>query len=282
MAKLLDRIANSGNKPALWLDDTAYSDRLLASGRTPWQDGAEYVAFRRKAIGLLKPDFNVVPVAAFANAWVAAHPDLRAAMAGKKRAIAPVRSLLADERLRAHLVETLRGLRAAFAGQPLVLAIPSPRAWVSEAYRLAFGADADVEVGGDEADACAVYVAEFLRSFGESGVDGLLLEEIEGAEPASAEELGWYQPVMNIAGHYRWDLGVRLPTAAAFSGSAGGVQFVIAPKSVAGAANGRVLGESFWSGEAAMVAPAGGFRFASVPADAIPEKVLERLATLRA
>lgn len=280
MPKILERLT-AGDKPLLWLDDLAYSDRLLANGKTPWHDAAEYVAFRRKAQGLLRPDFVVVPVGAFAAHWVATHADLKVAMAAKKRAIVPARTLLADEGLRAHLVETLRGLRAAFSGAPLVLAIPSPRAWVSEAYRQAFGAEAEVEVGGDEADACAVYVAEFLRSFGDSGVDGVLMEELAGAEPANAEELGWYQPVINIAGHYRWDIGVRLPTAAAFSGEAGGLQFVIAPKAVTGAANGLALGDAFWNGEAAAPAPAAGFRFATVPAEAVPEKVLERLATLR-
>lgn len=280
MPKILDRLT-VGDKPLLWLDDAAYADKLLAGGKTPWTDGAEYVAFRRKAYGLLRPDFVVVPIGRISAAWVASHPALKEAMAGKKRAVAPARTLLADEELRAYLVEMLKGLRAAFAGAPLVLSIPSPRAWVIEAWKLAFGPDAEVEVGGDEADSCSVYVAEFLRTFGESGVDGLLLREHEGAEPASAEEIAWYQPVINIAGHYRWDLGLRLPSAAGFSGDVAGVQFVIAPKALGGAANGLTLSDAFWAGEAAPPAPAGGFRFAMVPTDAVPEKVLERLATLR-
>ena len=280
MSKILERLAASGT-PALWLDDLDYSDKLLAGGKTPWHDGAEYVAYRRKAQGLLKPDFMVVPIGAFARAWVAAHPELKEAMTGKKRAVVPARTLLADEGLRLHLVETLKGVRAAFAGVPLVLSIPSPRAWVIEAYALAFGDDAEVEVGGDEADSCAVYVAEFLRSFGESNVDGVLLEEREGAEPVSAEELGWYQPVMNIAGHYRWDLGVRLPSGSGFSGDATGAQFVISPKPVTGAVNGLALGDAFWTGDAAPAAAAGSFRFATIPKDAVPEKVLDRLNSLR-
>lgn len=280
MPKILERLA-AGDKPLLWLDDNAYADKLLAGGKTPWHDGAEYVAFRRKAHGLLRPDFVVIPVGRISAAWVASHPALKEAMAAKKRAIAPARTLLADEQLRTHLVEMLKGLRAAFAGAPLVLSIPSPRAWVIEAWQLAFGADAEVEVGGDEADSCSVYVAEFLRSFGESGVDGLLLREHEGAEPVSAEEIAWYQPVINIAGHYRWDLGLRLPSAEGFSGDVAGVQFVIAPKVLGGAVSGLALGSGFWNGDAAPAAPAGGFRFAQVPTDAVPEKVLERLGTLR-
>lgn len=275
MGKILDRIT-AGH--ALWLDDTDYAERLLANGKTPWHDVAEYVAFRRKSQGLLRPDFVVVPLARFAAARVVSDAALREAMAAKKRAVVPARTLLADEALRAHLIELLKGMRAAFGSSPLVLALPSPRAWVGAAYRLAFGADAEVEVGGDEADACAMYVAEFLRSFGESGVDGLLLEEGEGEEPVSGEEIGWYQPVLNLAAHYRWDLGLRLPSGAGFAGGAEGVQFVIAPTAIAGAAHGLALGDEFWNGEAAAAAM---FRYARVPVDAVPERVLERLVTLR-
>lgn len=281
MPKLLDHLA-AGTRPLLWLDDTAYSDKLLAGGKTPWHDSAEYIAFRRKAQGLLRPDFVGIPVGRIATAWVARHAPLKDAMAARKRAVSPVRTLLAEGPLRAHIVEMLKGLRAVLGGAPLILSVPSPRAWVTEAYQLAFGADADVEVGGDEADACAVYVAEFVRSFGDSGVDGLLLEERAGAEPASAQELGWYQPVINIASHYRWDLGARFPTAAAFSGDATGLQFVIAPKAIGGVVNGVALPDSFWSGDVAPAAPRGGFRFGSVPADAVPEQVLDRLSSLRA
>ena len=159
--------------------------------------------------------------------------------------------------------------------------MPSPRAWVGTAYRLAFGPDAEVEVGGDEADSCAVYVAEFLRSFGEAGVDAVLLEEDAGAEPASGEEVGWYQPVINLAEHYRWDLGLRMPSGADYSGEAQGLQFVVSPKAIPGAVEGVVVPAGFWSGEAAATVGAGSFRYAAIPADAVPEKVLERLAELR-
>ena len=62
------------------------------------------------------------------------------------------------------------------------------------------------------------------------------------AEPAASEEIAWYQPVLNLAAHYRWDLGLRLPSAAGFSGPAEGVQFVIAPTAIVGAAAGAVIG----------------------------------------
>lgn len=277
MGRVLDRIAAG---PALWLDDADYSERLLANGHAPWQDAAAYLALRRKAQGLLQSDVVAVPLARFVAARVQADAALREAMAAKKRAVAPARTLLADEALRGHLVEIIKGLRVAFANVPLVLALPSPRAWVGFAYRLAFGNDAQLEVGADEADACAVYVAEFLRSFGECELDGVLLEEDADAEPANAEEIGWYQPVLNLATHYRWDLGLRLPSGAGYSGEAvDGISFVIAATPKSGAVQGQALGEAFWNGEAVSIATA--LRYARVPADAVPERVLERLAVLR-
>lgn len=279
MAKLLDAI-DAANGGLLWIDDTAYSNRLLAGGKTPWGHAAEYVAYRRKAAGLLRPGVNVVPLAHFAEAWITAHPDLREAMAAKKRVVVPAKTLLADEEFRAHMIDVLQGLRAAFGSSPLILSLPSPRAWVSIAYRQAFGDDADPEVGGDEADSCSVYVAEFLRSFGEVGVDGLLLEEAAGQEPASAEEIEWYQPVINVAGHYRWDIGLRFEDGSAFAGRVTGMTYVIAPTPLECAANGVVIDDAFWAGSDAPSAPKGGFRYLQIPADAVPEKVLERLATL--
>lgn len=280
MPDLIDRLGGAGG-PLLWLDDVAYVEGLLAGGRTPWLAAAEYLALRRKAQGLLQAEITALPLMRFMRARVQAHPDLREAMAAKKRAVFPARTLLADEALAAHLVEIANGLRAIFPAAPRVLAMPSPRALVREAWRLAHGSDADVEAGADEADACAVYVADFLRSFGTCEVHGLLLEEAADAEPVNAEELGWYQPVVNLAAHYRWALGVHLPDASAFVGEAAPLQFAIAPRALAGVVPGQVLAPAFWDGAPPEPAPAGGFRYASVPADAVPEQVLARLAVLR-
>ncbi|MGE3774267.1 MAG: hypothetical protein AB7I32_15180, partial [Gammaproteobacteria bacterium] len=111
--------------------------------------------------------------------------------------------------------------------------------------------------------------------------DGLLLEETAGAEPACAEELEWYRPVVNVAAHYRWDLGLRLPEASDFVGEATPMDFVIAPRAIAGAVYGDVLSPAFWDGAAPDPAAASRFHYASVPATAVPERVLARLAAWR-
>ncbi len=190
-------------RPVLWLDAHEYSAKLLANGKAPWLDVAAFVAWQRKAHGLLKPDVVVLPLAPVIEAWIGAHADLRATMAAKSRAVYPIKVLLADEPLRAHLVELARGLRvgvAGVSGPPLALVLPSPRAWVAIAYRQAH--DEAVEVGEDEADSASVFIADFLRAFGEAGVDALMLEEVDGL----AADAATCQSVLNLAAHYRWDI----------------------------------------------------------------------------
>src|SRR5262249_9164480 len=147
---------------------------LLANGNAPWLDTAAFVAWQRKSMGLLKPDVATLPLAPAIDAWLAANPALRAAMAAKSRIVFALKTLLADEPLRAHLVELARGLGAA-VNQPLALVMPSPRAWIASAYRQAHGSDA--EVSEDDVDSASVYIADFLRVFGDVRVDGLLLDD---------------------------------------------------------------------------------------------------------
>lgn len=264
-------------QPVLWLESDDYCARLLAGGDAPWLDTTAFVAWQRKAVGLLKPDVAVLPVAAVAQAWLAAHGGLRESMAVKKRAVFPLRTLLADEDLRVHLVELARALRDG-TSLPMVLVLPSPRNWAGIAYRQAHGEP--VEIGEEEADSAAVYVADLLSAFGreETGVDALLLEEDESFAPVTATELACYQPVLNVAQHFRWDVGLHLRDASRFEGALSGYGFSIAPRPLAGSVSGISLPSSFWSGADAPSAP---LRHARIPADAQPEAVLERLAALR-
>lgn len=264
---------------ALWLDSHAYCEKLLAGGSAPWLDAASFVAWQRKALGLLKPDVAVLPLAPVVKAWLASHADLREAMAAKSRATYPLKILLADEPLRAHLVELARGLRAGVAGLALALVLPSPRAWAALAYQQAHAQP--VEIGEDEADSASVYVADFLRIFGESGVDALLLEESPQTEPANAAEAGWYQSVINLARHYRWDVGLHLPLSRGEAGVGAGLDFIIAPRPQAGTACGLSLAPEFWSGVMPPPRADGGFVYAEIPSAVQPETVLVRLETLR-
>jgi len=150
---------------------------------------------------------------------------------------------------------------------------------VGLAYAQANAGEA-AEVDADAVDSAAAYVADFLRGFGDVGLDGLLLEESAESVPASAEDLRLYQAVFNVAAHYRWDVGLRLPQGAA-PAAGEGLGFVLASEAAPGLVVGLKVPEDFWGGAAAPGCPAGGFRFAEIPAGANPEGVLERLAALR-
>ncbi len=275
MSRLNDKIAGGR---LLWIDAQEYAARLLANGQPPLLDVAEYVSWHRKSQGLLKSGVAVFDVAPVVTAWIARDASLKTAMAAKRRATAPLKALLADEALRDHLRSILQGLRACHGDLPLVLEIPSPRRWLIDSFTLAHGEAPDA--GADEVDSGAVYVADFLRAFGDSGLDALLMIESTETEPATSEEVEWYQAVCNLASHYRWDVGLKLPQATSYSGGNASLQFVIAPNKIDGLPTGLILPPSFWNG-GDTPSNDGGFLYAEIPADAVPEQVLARLASLR-
>jgi len=267
---------------AVWLDDALYAERLLAAGETPWLDSGEYVSFRRQAAALLKSDILALSLGRATEAWVRAHPGLGAAMAAKKRNVAPLRVLLGDTDLRAHLLDLAQGLHACFLDVPFVLTLPSPPRWVTDAHRLAHGAESELAVGEDETDSAAVYIADFLREFAEVGCAGILLEESTDSTPRSADEIEWYRPVINVAEHYRWDIGLRTGNGAPLPPGSGPVSFTIAAQTTSDGLGGVAVTADFWDGAAVPEVPAGGFLFAEIPPDGRPETILERIAELHA
>lgn len=278
MAGLTERLTINGN--GLWLDYTAYAGRLLANRAVPWLDVDAASGWMRKAQSLLKSDVVALPAGEVVDAWLEAHTGLRGAMGAKRRAVFPLKTLLADEALRAHLVQLARVLRAGFDKLPLVLVLPSPRLWVARAYAQALPAEV-AEVDADAVDAAAAYIADFLRAFADCGLDGLLLEESKESEPATSEDQQLYQPVFNVAAHYRWDVGLRLVADGSGTAAKDGLSFLLAPQAHEGLATGIRVPAAFWSGEPAPQAEPGDFRFAEIPVEAQPEGVLERLAVLR-
>lgn len=276
MGALLDRL--QATPRARWLDASAYGARLLAGGTAPWLDVAACTAWQRKLQGLLKNEVASLPVAEVSEAWLAAHPSLRTAMAAKSRTVYALKTLLADEPLRAQLLELARALRAGLPGQPLVLVLPSPRAWVALAYTQAQGGA--IEVEDDDADSAALYLADFLQTFAEAGLDGLLLVEDASQPPLTGATLACYQSVANVAAHLRWDLGLLAPAIAEdCTALPADWSYAIAPRKLAALPMAKALPATYWSGAAAEP---GDFVYAAIPVDAQPEAVLERLAALRA
>lgn len=281
MGAFTDRLRDSSHK-LLWLDYTDYGGRLLAGGKVPWLDVSAFLGWQRKAQALLRSDVIQIQLGRLIAVWLASHEAERAALAARRRATYPLRTLLAGSSLRAHILELTHGIRANFVDLPLALVCPSPREWISESFRHAFGAEASVEVGEDEVDSASLYIADFLRILGDAGLDVLLLEESATSEPQSIADLSCYQAVFNVGAHYRWDVGLRV-SGTRFEGGGSSVAFVIAPGVVPATRVGISIIPAFWAGNttAAPDCPADGFRYSSIPREAAPELVLERVALLR-
>jgi hypothetical protein len=279
MGALLERIAAAEHR-FLWVEDAEYAAALLAGGAAPWFDAAAYVAWRRTAQGLFKSDVIALSVGPMFAAWVAADPALRAAMGARRRVNFPLKTLLAAETLRRQAGEMLAGLRSTAAQLPLAIVCPSPRAWLQDAYRLAFG-EAAPEVGEDEVDTATLHCADFLREFGSGGIDSVLLEESPSSEPAAADELAWYRSVLNVGAHYRWDMGLRMAGDRYAGTDVPGFDYCIAPAPRGAPCTGIAISEDFWSG-AAPGSLDSDFRFVRIPPGTAPETVLDRLAQLRA
>lgn len=269
-----DKLFKNNDQPAVWLDYVDYAGALLASGQPPWLSEADMIAWVGKAQGLLASQVILLPLDRIVAAWIESHPVLQEAMAKRQRSTFALKTLLADEGLRAYLKELALSFRAGFANTPLVLSCPSPALWVLQAWR---SVNAEpLALSNEDADSASVYMADFLRSFGDAGLEALLLQENEATE---STDIALYQPVLNVAEHYRWATGLLAPTGQLIEASEQ-LNFVISPQA-SGAKGGRLLPAEFWQAQNEAELGDAAFRYAVIPADAEPETVLQRLASLR-
>jgi hypothetical protein len=216
----------------------------------------------------------------------AADQDLRSAMAARSRPGYALRTLLGDERARADAADAVGALAATKGPVPLVLTVPAPGRWLAAAAAQAHPGAAPPEAG--QAETAAMYSADFLRTFGDAGVDGLLVDE--GPVPAGQlTDPEAYRPVLNVAEHYGWPVLIRTEAAAAWPhGPVPGVALWIgssAPAPAAAAAGsgapgrwGVVAGPDFWA-DADPPADAD-LVLAQIPAQADPEAVMKRVRAL--
>jgi len=271
----------AGGEPLVWLDFYDYAGaRLAGAGGIPWLDDAAFAAFHGKAQGLLGSDVITVPVERIADALLLAQPALSGAMREKKRPAYPLRRLLEDAGLRQAVSALLAPLRAADGERPLALVLPSPRQWLAAAYAVAHGEPMAAAVASDpdEIDGAAVYVANFLGEFASAGVDLVLLCESPDDGARSGEDLALYESVFKTCRHFRWAIGLLDPAGLLPVHETGALDVLIAPM---GSREARVP-EAFWMAGGEALAPANARLYQGViPADAVPETVLDRLAMLR-
>jgi len=246
-------LVRTASRPPLWLDDTAYTTRLLTEGTAPWLDAAALTSWRRKALQLLNPDVAVIDVAALARAW----PNRQ--------------GILQDEVFLAHLGDVTRALRGS-TDKPLALSLPAPAVWPALVEELSQG---DCELDVEAIDDLTGDMARLLRSQSENGIDVVLLREGTISAGLLAARLDLYTSLTNTAHHYRWDIGLHAP--AGVPAELGAFDFAIAPAGALGVE----LGPQFWNGTAPLPAHRTGFHFATIPVDAQPAQVLAQLESRR-
>lgn len=281
-ANLADLLPAQGGLAGLrlWLKSSAYTRRLLlGEAGDPWESASTYLAYFSQGQGLLRPDVGVIEVGELFAAWLRRHPALAAEMGSKRKPSFPLRCLLEQAPARALLAEIVAAVLANLGGQvPLVLAMPSPRQWLLQASRAAGRAEAEPDPASIE-DA-AMYMADLVRSVSALDVGGILIEEAQDGGPADLE---LYRPLINVARHYRWPLALRCG-ASAVSDSPALAEFDVVIGAVAAAARAHGVDASAWLGQGqppSGLAPRQ-FHFIEIAPDAMPERVLESLAALRA
>ncbi|TNE82492.1 MAG: hypothetical protein EP334_01580 [Gammaproteobacteria bacterium] len=280
---LTSYLAAGGETPRLWINFTDYTKKLLlGADENPWSNPAAYMSFYGQAHGLVKAEVVVLDVWDLFQHWMKEDPEAIPSMAGKRRVTVALRSMLEAYGPRELLAEVITALGNNYGSStPLALVMPSPRSLLVKAHQAANGEVAEPDEMN--IDTASMYVADFLRYFSETGLSGVLLVEDPELLPANSEELGWYQPIYNVAKHYRWSVGLCLPSADIDYDVPGDVNFAIAPAGSPTAAkvSGVDISDYLWVDQSGGKPATNGFYYLTIPADTKPEAVLETLATLK-
>ncbi|MBL4803021.1 MAG: hypothetical protein JKY45_14145 [Emcibacter sp.] len=282
---LVNYLSAGGVSPRFWIDFNAYAKKLLLGAEeNPWTTPATYMAFYGQAHGLVSAEIVVIDVWDLFEHWFEEDQNALPSMAGKRRVTVALKRMLEAYQPRELLAEVITAMSNNYGDSvPLVLVMPSPRSLLVKAHKAANG----IEIEPDEmnVDTASMYVADYLRYFSALNLSGVLLVEDADLMPACGEELNWYQPVFNVARHYRWSVGVQLPFSDEGFKLPEAIDFSISPagSKTETEVNLVDITSPIWDGEGSvdMLVPENGFHYMSIPAGVKPEFVLETLSSLR-
>ena len=281
---LVNYLSAEEGTPKLWIDFNAYTKKLLlAEGENPWANPASYMSFYGQAHGLVNADVVVIDIWDLFHHWMLEDEEAIPSMAGKKRITVAAKAMLEAYGPRELLAEVLTAISNNYGDSvPIVLVMPSPRSLLIKANKAAN----TVDVAPEEAhiDTASMYVADYLRYFSEVNLSGILLREVPESMPESAKELSWYQPIYNVAKHYRWSVGIHLPFSDTSFNVPEDVNFSIVPStcSVSDSSCGKDISKALWKSMSTVPPVGNGFNYLTIPEETTPELVLDTLSNLRA
>lgn len=249
---------NHSGTPQLMIDAENYAQKVLLQDKAiPWHEATAYANHLGQTVALLKPKTAIVRLDIMIKQELADNQALVEAMGEKRRSGFALKAFMGNEDFRTAM-GTLVTTVTKTVRLPLIFQLPSP---LEMLYLTAASAqpDGDHDFDDDDAENAAVYFADWLRIFTDAELAGLIFDEREGEVADVA-----YQPIKNTAEHYRWCIGVRRNNEVIFSDPQATIP---------------VLADDFWqSGEAKSDLT--GSVFSEITKEAMPEKVLEFIATL--
>ena len=264
----------------LWIDAWAYGQQLLNKGSPPpWDDVGAFVSYHRQLQGLVQSDILVVEVENFYENWLQSNTALLAKMGEKRRLGYALRVMLADSAARDQLHEITKAVCNSNSDVPVVLALPSPKRWMANAHCQARKID-DARVSWDDAESASMYVADFLRCFSDCELSAVLLRDAANTGPVCAGDVTRYQPVINVAQHYGWQIVLDGCADNFLASPESGVAVCLSQLSTK--ESGLKLSDDCWDGASLPSFNDERFWYVTIPQNAVPEQVLELLGKMRA
>lgn len=253
----------SGRRRALIFECHDYARAVILQGKAvPWEEPAAYANLLKQAYGMLRSDLAVVGIGHLYDDLRAGRPDLAAAMHQRSRVGFALRTLLGDPDA-GGLASDVVAAVATTQRIPVAIHLPTPRRWLEATHP---GDPADIT--DDHVENASMYIADRLRSFAGASVGLVVFDDRPGvgqtAGPRAPVDWAALSPVTNLAAHYDWAVGVWDGDGLRVADSATTV---------------RSLEADFWRTD--LPAPEGSDPLIStIPADAVPETVLAKIAGL--
>lgn len=282
----------TGPKRRVWLNFIPYANRLFAAGREDiWSNADTFISIFSQGQGLLRSDILSIPLFDFYSAWLHHNSDFVQTWAGKKPTFV-LKKLLTVEKPRKEISDILTGLHNLYKGaQPFVLSFPSPQKWLQWLHPMVRPGQ-ELTLNEEDIEAASMYLAEYLRNFSSHGLSAIVMEESHPSNKVMNQVLPLYRPVLNLARHYQWSVGIHLEGSVDelvetideidFYLHGNSDSSTLLPLWEKGTHVGGGLNRNFWSKK--QVLPdllQAMLMYGEVPEDAEPETVLSQLKWLR-